>query len=82
MNKNAYKSLSKFNPFMPDGFFWELNARAIHRGFRIIEVGINHKKRKYGNTQIFHIYKLPIIALINFIGMIRIKIDLLLLNEK
>ena len=82
INKNAYKSLSKFNPSMPDGFFWEFNARAIHRGFSITEIGIHHKKRKYGNTQIFHIYKLPIIALVNLIGMIKIRIDLLSFNEK
>jgi dolichol-phosphate mannosyltransferase len=77
INRKTYKTLSKFKPSMPDGFFWEFNARANHQGFTFKEIGINHKKRKYGNTQIFHLHKLPIIALINFLGMIKIKLDML-----
>ena len=56
-NFNLDKSLQNFSPSMPDGFFWEYNARAIYNGYKIIEIGINHKKRKYGNTQIFHFWK-------------------------
>ena len=63
---------------MPEGFFWEYNARAIYRGFKILEIGIEHKKRKYGDTQIFHVWRLPKIALINFVGLLRIKFDLLM----
>ena len=77
INRKTYKTLSKFKPSMPDGFFWEFNARANHQGFTFKEIGINHKKRKYGNTQIFHLHKLPIIALVNFLGMIKIKLDML-----
>ena len=63
---------------MPEGFFWEYNARAIYKGYKILEIGIEHKKRKYGDTQIFHVWRLPKIALINFIGLLRVKIDLLI----
>ena len=28
MNKKTYMSLNNFQPLMPDGFFWEFNARA------------------------------------------------------
>ena len=63
---------------MPEGFFWEYNARAIYKGYKILEIGIDHKKRKFGNTQIFHVWRLPKIALINFIGLLRIKFDLLM----
>lgn len=78
MRKDVYKSLRNFKPSMPEGFFWELNARAIYKGYKILEIGINHKKRKYGNTQIFHFWKLPSIALINFIGLLKVKFDLML----
>ena len=76
INKKTYKSLLNFSPSMPDGFFWEFNARAIYKGFKYKEVGIRHKKRKYGNTQIFHFYKLPAIAFVNFLGMIKIRKEL------
>ena len=78
IRKDIYKSLQNFTPSMPEGFFWEYNARAIYKGYKILEIGIEHKKRKYGDTQIFHVWKLPKIALINFIGLLRVKIDLLI----
>ena len=76
IRKDVYKSLQNFTPSMPEGFFWEYNARAIYKGYKILEIGINHKKRKYGNTQIFQVWRLPKIALINFIGLLRVKFDL------
>ena len=78
IRKDVYKSLQNFTPSMPDGFFWEYNARAIYKGYKILEIGINHKKRKFGDTQIFHVWRLPKIALINFIGLLRVKFDLLI----
>jgi len=78
IRKDVYKSLQNFTPSMPEGFFWEYNARAIYKGYKILEIGIEHKKRKYGDTQIFHVWRLPKIALINFIGLLRVKIDLLI----
>ena len=73
MENNVCKNLRDFKPQMPDGFFWEFNARALRKGFTFFEVNIDHKKRKYGNTKIFHFYKLPQIAFINLIGLIKIK---------
>ena len=77
IRKDVYKSLQNFTPSMPEGFFWEYNARAIYKVYKILEIGINHKKRKYGDTQIFQVWRLPKIALINFIGLLRVKFDLL-----
>ena len=44
-----------------------------NEGYSFFEVDINHKKRKYGNTKIFHFYKLPRVAFINLVGLIKIK---------
>ena len=77
IRRDVYKSLLNFIPTMRDGFFWEYNARAIHKGYKILEIGIQHKKRKYGNTKIFYFWKLPSIALINFIGLLKVKLDLI-----
>ena len=78
IRKDVYKSLQNFTPSMPEGFFWEYNARAIYKGYKILEIGIDHKKRKFGDTQIFHVWRLPKIALINFIGLLKVKCDLLI----
>ena len=77
IRRKVYKSLLDFTPSMPDGFFWEYNARALSKGYKISEIGIRHKKRKYGNTKIFYVYQLPKIALINLVGLLKIKIDLI-----
>ena len=78
IRRDVYRSLVNFRPSMPEGFFWEYNARASHKGYRILEIGIQHKKRKYGDTKIFHVWKLPAIAFINFIGMMKVKLNLVL----
>ena len=78
IRRDVYKSLLNFKPSMPEGFFWEYNARASHKSYRILEIGIQHKKRKYGDTKIFHVWKLPYIAFINFIGMMKVKLELVI----
>ena len=70
MNKDPIDNLQIL---MPDGFFWEFNARAKGKGYSFFEVDINHKKRKYVNTKIFHFYKLLRVAFINLVGLIKIK---------
>lgn len=77
MSRKVVENLKYFSPHMPDGFFWEFNARAIYKGFKIKEIGISHKKRKHGNTKIFHFYKLPQIAIINLIGLFKVKLDII-----
>ena len=73
MKKKVYKSLYNFTPLMKDGFFWEFNARAKKK-FSLFEINIKHKKRKYGNTKIFHFYQLPIITIRNLIGLLKLRL--------
>ncbi len=74
MNKKIYQNLNNFKPFMPDGFFWEFNARACKKGFSFFNLDIIHAKRSYGETRIYHWSKLPIVSYRNLIGMIKIKL--------
>ena len=53
IKKKVYKNLSNFSPSMPDGFFWEFNARAIYKGFKIKEIGIQHKKENTATQKFF-----------------------------
>ena len=73
MEREVYKSLSSFKPEMPDGFFWEFNARAFKKGFNFFNLDIVHKERLYGETRIYNWFNLPKISFNNFIGMIKVK---------
>lgn len=73
MNKKTYFSLNNFNPYLPDGFFWEFNARAYKLNLLFNEIKINHRKRSSGDTKIYTLSKLPKVAYNNFIGLLKLK---------
>ena len=73
MERKVYQSLSSFKPEMPDGFFWEFNARAFKKGFNFLNLDIVHKERLYGETRIYHWFNLPKVSFSNFIGMIKVR---------
>jgi glycosyltransferase involved in cell wall biosynthesis len=73
MNKNVYQELSNFKPLMPDGFFWEFNARAKKKNFSFNEIWINHRKRSSGDTKIYTLANLPKIAFKNGVGLLKLK---------
>tara|TARA_B100001123_G_C15311114_1_gene1024372 strand:- start:1366 stop:2064 length:699 start_codon:yes stop_codon:yes gene_type:complete len=74
MNKKVYSNLNDFEPLMPDGFFWEFNARAKKLNFSFNEIKINHRKRKKGDTKIYTLKNLPRIAFTNGIGLIKLRL--------
>ena len=71
--RKVYEKLSDFKPEMPDGFFWEFNARASKNKFDFFNLDIIHKKRVYGVTRIYSLKNLPLVSYNNFLGMIKIK---------
>ena len=73
MNKNVYQELCSFKPLMPDGFFWEFNARAKKKKFIFNEIWINHRKRSSGDTKIYTLANLPKIAFKNGFGLLKLK---------
>jgi len=73
MERKVYQSLSDFKPQMPDGFFWEFNARAFKKGFNFFNLDIVHKERLYGETRIYNWLNLPKISFNNFIGMVKVR---------
>lgn len=44
---------------MKEGFWWEFVARAHRRGFRIVEMKVNHRQRSAGETQVYRWIKMP-----------------------
>ena len=73
MNKKTYTNLNDFTPYLPDGFFWEFNARANKLNFLFNEIKINHRKRSSGDTKIYTLNKLPKIAYNNLLGLLKLK---------
>ena len=73
MNKKTYTNLNNFTPYLPDGFFWEFNARANKLNFLFNEIKINHRKRSSGDTKIYTLNKLPKIAYNNLLGLLKLK---------
>ena len=65
IEKKVYEQLSSFEPKMPDGFFWEFNARASKKGFNFFNLDVVHKIRIYGETRIYHWKNLPKVSLNN-----------------
>ena len=73
MEKKVHNSLNNFKPEMPDGFFWEFNARAKNIGFTFYNLKIIHNERYFGETRIYHWSKLPMVSYNNLLGMTKIK---------
>lgn len=55
----------------------ELVIRAHDIGYKIIEVPVDHFKRKEGTTHVFKFHKLPVIILKEFIGLFKLKYELM-----
>ena len=73
LDKKVCNALNDFTPEMPDGFFWEFNARAKYKGFTFYNLDIIHNERYFGETRIYHWSKLPMVSYRNLLGMIKIK---------
>ena len=73
MSKKVYSKLNNFEPLMPDGFFWEFNARAKAFNFSFNEIKINHRKRSSGDTKIYTLKNLPKIAYTNGVGLLKLR---------
>jgi len=73
MEKKVCSALNDFDPQMPDGFFWEFNARAMNKGLNFYNLDIIHNERYFGETRIYHWSKLPLVSYYNLLGMLKIK---------
>jgi len=57
---------------MKEGFWWEFNARAHRRHFRIREFPVNHRDRLTGGTRIFRLSKLPGMGYRHFLALFKV----------
>lgn len=62
--------------FLPQGFWWEFNARAAAAGIAPRQVLIHHRARSAGSTKVYTPEKIPRIAFEHIIGLWRLRRDL------
>jgi hypothetical protein len=58
---------------MVEGFWWGFIAICLKKNISIYQVKINHRLRLSGQTNVFHLNKIPSIALRNIYGLIKLK---------
>ena len=58
---------------MVEGFWWGFIAICLKKNIAINQIKINHKRRVSGDTNVFHLKKIPSIAIKNIIGLIKIR---------
>lgn len=61
--------------YLSEGFWWGFIGMCVKKKLSIFELPIRHKKRIQGSTSIFHLRNLLPIALKNFIGLVRLKLE-------
>ena len=62
--------------YTQEGFWWGFVGACILNNFKFHEIKINHRKRLKGNTNVYKLHKIPLIALKNALGLIKLRFNL------
>ncbi len=71
--KVFFKEINPYLTFMVEGFWWGFVAICIKKKINIHQIKINHRLRVDGKTNVFHLHKIPSIAVKNILGLIKLK---------
>jgi dolichol-phosphate mannosyltransferase len=63
-------------PFMPEGLWWEMSARAGGMGLDVIEVPVRHRRRSDGGSAVYRPQRIPRIVADNLFGLWLTKGDI------
>lgn len=56
--------------YLKEGFWWGFIGMCVKVGLSVRELPINHRLRMQGKTQVYHLQKIPGIAVRNLLGLI------------
>jgi dolichol-phosphate mannosyltransferase len=77
IRRAALERVLKGRPgILPQGFWWEFNARAMAAGLSIGEVPVHHRVRASGQTQVYRPSKLPRIVGEHLVGLWHLRRDI------
>ncbi len=65
----------KYLRYLREGFWWGFVGMCAKVELSICELPINHRLRVKGDTQVYHLKKIPSIAIRNLIGLIRMRLS-------
>lgn len=63
----------KYLRFLKEGFWWGFIGMCVKKGLCVAELPIYHRRRLAGDTQVYHLKKIPSIAIRNLFGLIKLK---------
>lgn len=72
--KNIISKLYKDLHYMTEGFWWGFIGSATKNELKIDQIKINHYSRDVGDTNVFILKKIPLIAIKNIIGLLKIRL--------
>jgi hypothetical protein len=58
------------------GFWWEFQARIASNGINVIELPVRHRKRKFGQTQVYNVSKMPRLVYSHLTGLRQLQKEL------
>ena len=74
LSKNEFfVTINPYLKFMVEGFWWGFIAICLKKNIQIYQVKINHRLRLSGQTNVFHLNKIPSIDLRNIYGLIKLR---------
>lgn len=74
-------SKRQFLPLLPElmnlreGFWWGFVATCVKYRISLTEIPVNHRQRLSGKTQVYKLGKIPMIALGNLLGLVRLRLS-------
>ncbi len=63
----------KYLKYLKEGFWWGFVGVCVKKKLTLYEISISHRKRLKGETVVYKFNKIPLIALINLWGLIKLK---------
>jgi len=74
LSKNEFfVTINSYLKFMVEGFWWGFISICLKKNIQIYQIKINHRHRLSGQTNVFHLNKIPLIALRNIYGLIKLR---------
>jgi len=71
--KNFAQKINPYLRYMVEGCWWGFTAICIKKKMQVNQIEISHRLRISGKTNVFHLHKIPSIALRNIFGLIKLK---------
>lgn len=64
---------ARFDPVLPQGYWWEFHARLLKAGIESVEAPVSHRRRLDGKTRVYKLSKVPRIAVVHLAGLFKIR---------